>query len=303
MIEAKGSLEGAICSKQTIEGNINKAIEYIDPVTQEKTIDATKETQVVVPDENYTGLSKVTINGYVPNVDKKTITKNGIYKATDDNLDGYNEVDVETSGVDINDYFVTTIDDTNGQSFFARAKFLKKNPKFIVTATNCNYMFEAYSGIMPSKNELNLNGVKTMKYGFSRCNANQIIDYDFSTLEDVEYLFQNMYQLNKISLIDFGSVKNIQGALNGVIYITDLEGFKDLGKAYDDKYTNYTYYRLNLSYSHNLTHESLMNVINNLYDIKTKGCKTQELVLGSDNIAKLTSEEIAVATEKGWTVS
>ena len=35
----------------------------------------------------------------------KTITQNGTYNASDDNLDGYSQVKVETSGVDINDYF------------------------------------------------------------------------------------------------------------------------------------------------------------------------------------------------------
>lgn len=303
---------------------------------QEKEITPTKEIQIVEPDKNYDGLKKVTVNkipdeyiiptgeiqinqnGIYNVKDKvtanvnipekqlgtKTITKNGTYKAIDDNLDGYSEVDVETSGVDINDYFVTTIDDTNGRAFFRDSKFLKKQPKFIVTATNCNNMFEGYHAIMPSKNELNLNGVKTMSYGFARCSINQIIDYDFSTLEDVEYIFLNMYQLKKIPLIDFGSVKNIQGALNGVSYITDIEGFKDLGKAYETtESTNNSYYRLNLSYCNDLTHDSLMNVINNLYDIKTKGCKTQQLILGSKNIAKLTSEEIAIATNKGFNVS
>ena len=46
-----------------------------------------------------------------------------------------------------------------------------------------------------------------------------------------------------------------------------------------------------------------MNIINNLYDIKTKGCNPQGLVLGSINLAKLTSEEIAIATNKGFNVS
>ena len=92
--------------------------------------------------------------------------------------------------------------------------------------------------------------------------------------------------------------------LAGSYYITDLEGFKDLGKAYETTASvNNSYYRLQLSNSNSLTHDSLMNVINNLYDIKTKGCKAQRLDLGSTNIAKLTSEEIAIATEKGWTVS
>ena len=46
-----------------------------------------------------------------------------------------------------------------------------------------------------------------------------------------------------------------------------------------------------------------MNVINNLYDIATKGCNAQLLYLGSTNLAKLSAEEIAIATNKGWTVS
>ena len=46
-----------------------------------------------------------------------------------------------------------------------------------------------------------------------------------------------------------------------------------------------------------------MNVINNLYDIASAGVKPQQLVLGSENLAKLTAEEIKIATDKGWTVS
>ena len=46
-----------------------------------------------------------------------------------------------------------------------------------------------------------------------------------------------------------------------------------------------------------------MNVINNLYDIKAKGCKAQQLILGSTNISKLSAEEIAIATDKGFSIS
>ena len=66
---------------------------------------------------------------------------------------------------------------------------------------------------------------------------------------------------------------------------------------------NYYAYTINLSECTLLTHDSLMNVINKLYDIATSGCNTQSLTLGSTNLAKLTAEEIAIATNKGWTVS
>ena len=40
------------------------------------------------------------------------------------------------------------------------------------------------------------------------------------------------------------------------------------------------------------------------YDVANGGTLyTQQLVLGSTNMAKLTAEEIAIATNKGWTVS
>jgi hypothetical protein len=86
--------------------------------------------------------------------------------------------------------------------------------------------------------------------------------------------------------------------------LTTLGGFKDLGKAYlTSQSANLSSYSLFLNYSTELTVESLMNVINNLYDIKTAGCNTQILALGSTNTAKLTSDQIAIATNKGWTVS
>ena len=40
-----------------------------------------------------------------------------------------------------------------------------------------------------------------------------------------------------------------------------------------------------------------------LYDIAEAGCRAQSLVLGSTNMAKLNPTEIAIATNKGWTVS
>lgn len=65
----------------------------------------------------------------------KNITSNGVYKASDDGLDGYSEVDVETSGVDINDYFNTNYTSGNWQSL------IKKIPKTTINTTNCNSMF------------------------------------------------------------------------------------------------------------------------------------------------------------------
>lgn len=56
---------------------------------------------------------------------------------------------------------------------------------------------------------------------------------------------------------------------------------------------------LSLSPCPNLTHDSLMVVINGLQTVST----TQTLTLGTTNLAKLTDEEKKVATDKGWTLA
>jgi hypothetical protein len=61
---------------------------------------------------------------------------------------------------------------------------------------------------------------------------------------------------------------------------------------------------ISFNYSKKLTHESLMSIINALYDFSsdTSG-KTHKVNLGSENLAKLTEEEKAIITQKGWTYS
>jgi hypothetical protein len=85
---------------------------------------------------------------------------------------------------------------------------------------------------------------------------------------------------------------------------------KNLGKGYTEQSNNSYSSRVDLSYSPKLTHESLMSVINNLYDLNLTYSAIgngklyrQELRLGSTNLAKLSAEEIAIATNKGWNVT
>jgi hypothetical protein len=104
-------------------------------------------------------------------------------------------------------------------------------------------------------------------------------------------MFDNCSSLSSIPLLDASNVA-IMTYLFGFSNnntLTDLGGFKNLSISI----TSYF-----LDKCPNLTVDSLMNVINNLATVSNK-----TLSLGSTNLNKLTAEQIAVATSKGWTLT
>ena len=301
---------------------------------QEKETTPTKEIQQIIADQQYDGLSKVVVNAIpdeyiIPNGDiniiengtydvtdkinaivnipekklgSKIITENGTYKASGDNLDGYSEVEVATSGVDINEYFKPTIQ--GGYGYGWRDSFIKFRSPLIVEGTNGydmfnNYPFETVPELIGTEK---LTSVMQMFYSSNYLKYVQY--FDTSNVTTMYSMFQycpNLVTVPKLNASKVVVIANMFGNCNN---LTNLGGLENLGQAYDTtKSANYSTYKLDLSTSKKLTHDSLMNVINNLYDIKSKGCNPQSLVLGSTNLAKLTSEEIAIATEKGWNVS
>ena len=151
---------------------------------------------------------------------------------------------------------------------------------------------------------LNTKSCNLMQEMFSGCSSiTEIPELDTSNVTSMWYMFFKCTSLTTVPMLDASKIINVYNMFNNCSSLVTLGGLKNLGMSYQTNWIdNVSVATLNLSDSPLLTHDSLMNVINNLYDIKSKGVKTQTLQLGDTNKAKLTVEEIAIATNKGWNV-
>ena len=289
---------------------------------QEKNATPSKEVQEIIADVPYDGLSKVTVDAYTPITDKKIITENGTYKASDDNLDGYSEVEVATSGVDINDYYVTDKRLSNVKMYIKKIPYIMLNSasNFFSDCGNlieieelntenitgyCIFTFENCINLQKLPDNLNISNVTSIQGMFVRCRSlTKIPNMVTNNVTSMRSTFTYCNALKEIPKLNAEKVINVISILQGCSELTEFGGLENYGQAFETtKSENYYDYSLDIHECTKLTHDSLMNVINNLYDIKSKGCNPQSLVLGSTNLAKLTSEEVAIATEKGWNVS
>lgn len=194
---------------------------------------------------------------------------------------------------------------TNMSQMFVMASNLTTIPKLNTSkVTNMLSMFNTCSSLItiPLLDTSNVTDISQMFRDCSKLTT--IPQLNTSKVTNMYMLFRNCTSLESVPLLDAHMVTWIEQIFYNISKLTTLGGLQNLGQAYSTTASaNYRDYKLSLSNSLNLTHDSLMNVINNLYDIATKGVKTQQLVLGSDNIAKLTADEIAIATNKGFSVS
>lgn len=311
---------------------------------EERATTPTKDTQIITPSADKNAITKMTVNpipdeyiipsgeieitanGNYNVTDKasakvkvpekqlgaKTITKNGVYNATDDNLDGYSQVTVETSGVDINDYFDKNIIGGNYRNPGWQQNIKKwRSPLYVAEGTNTAYMFRDFpfdetllpTVIFPS-NEVNL---YQMFY-----NANKLKEIpwliNITAKTSMPNAFEGCSNLVKLNKINCEKVTNVSQATARLNSLVDFGGLENIGKAYSvTDSTNNIYYTITFNSSPKITEQSLINVLNGLYDIATKGCKPQKLLLGSTELSKLTSEEgqqaLSNAQAKGWTVS
>lgn len=163
---------------------------------------------------------------------------------------------------------------------------------------------------LPRINATNSTTTSRMFYG---CHTLNNIGYmNTSNVLDMKYMFYGCSSLTTIPELDAVLVKQRDGnggtsmMFSSTSLLQNFGGLKNLHCDLDVRYCN------------QLTHSSLLNIINGLYDWTTNPDGVYksdyydvmfpgtwiapQLNLGGTNLAKLSVDEIAIATNKGWTV-
>lgn len=145
--------------------------------------------------------------------------------------------------------------------------------------TGCKYLI-----VVP---EIDCSSCTNLSNAFSGCTSLQEMPPLKTTgnVTTMAAMFSGCPVLKNVPYIDASSATNLTSMFNGC---TKLQNLKIKGIKAD----------LDLSSSPELTHESLIYIINNAAEVENK-----TLTLGLENYAKLTPSEVDVAKEKGWNVT
>lgn len=169
-------------------------------------------------------------------------------------------------------------------------------PKYDLVIENANYLFMYNSGTgLNLKEGLAKNNVRfdmsvctRATACFSYSDIGDLPELNLTSYPAIQVMFQGCKSkiIDKIILKDDGSQT----------FNSTFDGYTDLEEV---RFEGVIGQNMDIHWSTKLTHESLMSIIEHLAIVST----TRTLTLGTANLAKLTDEEKAIATEKGWTLA
>lgn len=233
--------------------------------------------------------------------------------------------------------FITGRKETQASDLFCYLPYLECIPELDIILLNVSYrMFQRCTNLktipnMETKNLTNVHamfsdcwalefipyidiGLSTLvKSMFNNCyNLRTIPNLNFESATDAQYLFSNCKSLVTLPPLKMPKITNIYSMFSecaNLTIISNLELPENIATTNSSVFYSCKKlqrldvlninYSINLSNSKMLSQTELVKILNNLATVET----TQTLTLGSTLLAKLTDEEKAIATNKGWTLA
>ncbi len=318
-------LKGSICNKNNISGRLNNKEVTVYPELEDLKVTFTNQEQKF-KSKKY-GYETVTVQAIesekldiIPTKEGQKF--NGLYDevsiAGEENLVSSNiKNGVQIFNV-VGNAKVSNIEIQNAKYLFyegSRIENMQEILKLCKGVIDSSYMFCKCDNLT----ELNLSTfdtseIENMTSMFSSCNQLtniNISNFDTSKVRSMNSMFYDCGNLRDLDLsgFDASKVENVRYTFDYCGKLTNFKIMKNIGKSFSATTSNFFTHTLSFAQSPKLTHESLINIIENIYDLNLSydvanggTLYRQKLALGSTNLAKLTEEEIKIATNKGWNV-
>lgn len=210
-----------------------------------------------------------------------------------------------------------TTEPINAQDFSAKILNISSGGntlKNLLDATkSASSLFFNYSGttveglIQPNDTENVINMDNTFGYCHNLINIPQLNTSNVNSMSQLCYECSN---ITTIPLLDTSKVTTLVNAFNGCLKLVAIPAL-DVSKVSNMTYTFYhcsslksilmtgMKVKFDISASTQFEESDLVTILNNLATVTT----TQTLTMGATNLAKLTDEDKAIATNKGWTLA
>ena len=232
-----------------------------------------------------------------PNIDTSKATN--MISVYEDCIDLISVPEIDTSNV-------VTMD-----SMFSGCTSLTTIPRLNTSKVlNMDYMFYNCSHLT-SVPELDTSRATKMTSMFSGCSSLTTIPLiNTSNAKYMQTMFNNCRNLTSLPELNTSNATDMSYMLGGCMKLTEIPAFDCSSCTNLRAFMLYTYdvtaihlrnikVSLSISDPKNLTRAAIVEVLNNLATVTS----TQKLTMGSTNLAKLTDEDKAIATNKGWTLA
>lgn len=191
---------------------------------------------------------------------------------------------------------------TNMGYMFSGCNTLTSVPLFDTSkVTNMNSMFR-YCRNLITIPEFDFSNVTTLGYMFNACTSlKELPNLNIKKIKSFSSDWMAT-KVEKIGVIDCDSVENAQYILaySNLTTLTDFGGFRNLGKASNLLNTGTQYFLYNVP---NLSYDSLLNILNLLYDRASAGYSVLNIKLHPNHMALLSDDDKTIAINKGWSLT
>ena len=241
-----------------------------------------------------------------PKLEEITATDNGTYTPSE-GFDGFGKVNVDLRGkVQVKRFIVTQESIIDGKWIYEKWFDFSNGLTVLQDAFSC------YPGVskiakIPTLNSWNVSNVNSLVTTFDNCRNIKFLDFEdwnVSNVNNYNGMCRACTSLEKVNITKWNILPTatLGSMFHTCLKLYSLVGDYTIDEVISNNITIFNGYKKSISCftgSDIINRASLRALINGLAEVKT----TQTLELGATLRAKLTEEDIAIATNKGWTIA